>query len=234
MSPDPLLVGSHAHAFVEHLDAPVLTDVDAHHLERVLRLRVGDPVTVSDGVGGWRPCRFGGGATLEPSGEIRRTTAPYAPLTIGFSLLKGDRNELVVQKLTEIGASRIAPMTTDRTIVRWDAARATTNHDRFIRIAREAAMQSRRVILPIIEPVQPIDALAHGDEVALAVAGAPPIESGITTVLVGPEGGWSPTELDFPTRRIGLGPNILRAETGSIVACALLVAFLTGQVTSAR
>jgi 16S rRNA (uracil1498-N3)-methyltransferase len=155
----------------------------------------------------------------------------HPPITIGFSLLKGDRNELVVQKLTEIGAQRIAPITTDRTIVRWDAARATSNHERFVRIAREAAMQSRRVFLPVVESIQSFESIAHGDNTALAVAGAPSISAGTTTVLVGPEGGWSPTELEFPMRRIGLGPNILRAETGAIVACALLVAFLTGQVT---
>lgn len=231
MSPDPLLVASSAHAFVDSLESPLLSDTDAHHLDRVLRLRKGDAITISDGIGGWRPCRFGGGALVEPAGEIRRMIVTHPLITVAFSLLKGDRNELVVQKLTEIGAQRIVPITTDRTIVRWDVARASGNHERFVRIAREASMQSRRVFLPAVEPLQPFASIAHSGTTALAVAGAPPIGAGITTVLVGPEGGWSPTELDFPMRRIGLGPNILRAETGAIVACALLVAFLTGQVT---
>ncbi len=231
VSPDPLLVAADAHVFVDDLDAPALCDVDAHHLSRVLRLRRGDPVTISDGRGRWRPCRFVGGALLEPDGEVRREHPAHAPVTIAFALLKGDRNDLVVQKLTEIGAQRIVPMTTERIIVRWDETRAASHHERLVRIAREASMQSRRVFLPDVEPVKPFAAMAQGEGAALAAVGGPPLGPGTTTVLVGPEGGWSPTELGVPVRRVGLGPHILRAETGSIVACALLVAFLTGQVT---
>ena len=231
--PDRLLVDSDAHVFVDDLDLPALDETDLHHLSRVLRLRPGTSITVSDGQGRWRPARFTGLTHADIDGETRIEPPVAAGVTIGFSLLKGDRNELVVQKLTEIGAERIVPMTTQRTIVHWDAARASHQISRLRRVAREAAMQSRRVFLPIIEDLTPFEWAAVREGAALAVAGSTPLGPETTTVLVGPEGGWSPSELGFGMPRVGLGPNILRAETGSIVACALLVAFLTGQVTPA-
>ena len=231
--PDRLLVDSDAHVFVDDLDLPALDETDLHHLSRVLRLRPGTSITVSDGQGRWRPARFTGLTHADIDGETRIEPSVAAGVTIGFSLLKGDRNELVVQKLTEIGAECIVPMTTQRTIVHWDAARASHQISRLRRVAREAAMQSRRVFLPIIEDLTPFERAAVREGAALAVAGSTPLGPETTTVLVGPEGGWSPSELGFGMPRVGLGPNILRAETGSIVACALLVAFLTGQVTPA-
>lgn len=228
--PDPLLVGSDAHVFVDDLGGPVLADDDFHHLSRVLRLRPGATVSTSDGAGGWRPCRFNGTIALEADGDIRVEGRPGPAATICFSLLKGDRNELVAQKLTEIGADRIVPMTTQRTIVKWDAARANQQIARLRRVARSAAEQSRRIFLPVVEDLTTFVGATSRAGATLTVPGGGSISSETTTLLVGPEGGWSPSELLWDGPRVGLGPNILRAETGSIVACALLVAFLTGQV----
>ena len=78
-----------AHVFVPDLEAPELSPEDRHHLERVLRLRAGEDVTVSDGAGKWRVCRFGD--TLEPAGEICDTGRPSPPVTIAVALTKGER-----------------------------------------------------------------------------------------------------------------------------------------------
>src|SRR3954451_7224578 len=142
-----------AHAFVVDLDGPELDDGDVHHLERVLRLRAGEAVTVSDGRGRWRACRFGAGAVLEVDGPIVSTPRPDPALTMCFALVKGERPEWVVQKLTEVGIDRIVPFVAERSVVRWDEAKAARQHARLVHVAREASMQSRRVRLPVVQAV---------------------------------------------------------------------------------
>ncbi|MCU1366098.1 MAG: Ribosomal small subunit methyltransferase, partial [Ilumatobacteraceae bacterium] len=82
---NPALRRSAAHVFVESLTSPVLGDDDRHHLATVLRLRTGEPVSASDGEGGWRICRFDGFGDLSPDGEIVTEPPPSTPITIGFA-----------------------------------------------------------------------------------------------------------------------------------------------------
>ena len=91
------LRASAAHVFVADLDAPLLDDDDRHHLERVLRLRPGEALTVADGAGAWRPCRWQAGGAVEPAGDVVREEAPSPPVTVGFALTKGERPDWVVQ-----------------------------------------------------------------------------------------------------------------------------------------
>jgi 16S rRNA (uracil1498-N3)-methyltransferase len=218
----PGSVGAAAHAFVRDLDAPVLAAEDRHHLERVLRLRRGEQVTVSDGAGGWRACSFG--SELQPEGDVTHDPAPSPPITVAFALLKGERPELVVQKLTELGVDRIAPMVTARCIVQWSATQSERHGERLRRIAREAAMQSRRSWLPTVEEVRPFAEVAAGTHSVLADAGGGPVSLERPVVLVGPEGGWAPEEAACGLPTVALGPHVLRAETASIAAATLLVA----------
>ncbi|MDH3303188.1 MAG: 16S rRNA (uracil(1498)-N(3))-methyltransferase [Acidimicrobiia bacterium] len=217
--------------FVADLERPRLDEADHHHLRRVLRCRVGDPITVADGAGRWRSAALG--SDLEPdavgpivqASERRRTTS----LTVGFALVKGDRSELAVQKLTELGIDRIIPLTTERTVVRWDGAKAARNRERHRRVARQAAMQSRNLWLPDVWPVTALSTVVErlpdatlaepGQTVLGAAAGA---EIHPTTVLVGPEGGFSPQEC-AGRPLVGLPGNILRTETAAICAAVLLV-----------
>src|SRR4051812_13590544 len=113
---------AHAHAFVADLDAPELADDDRHHLERALRIRPGEEITVSDGAGGWRVCRLA--AELEPVGEVQRDPKPAPALTVAVALTKGERLDWAVQKLTELGIDTIVPLAAARSVVRWDADRA--------------------------------------------------------------------------------------------------------------
>jgi len=219
-----------AHAFVVDLAAPELTDADRHHLERVLRLRPGDEITVSDGAGSWRPCRFG--APLEPVGDVSREPAPDPPLTVGFALTKGQRPELTVQKLTELGVDRIAPFVAARTVVRWDPDQAAAHVERLRRLAREAAMQSRRVWLPEVEQVRDfatvVDAIGAGACLADRAGGAPALSR--PAVLVGPEGGWSDDERACGLPVVGLGRHVLRAETAAVAAGVVLSALRAGLI----
>jgi 16S rRNA (uracil1498-N3)-methyltransferase len=211
-----------AHAFVDDLERPELGAPDRHHLERVLRLRAGASVTVSDGAGSWRLARFG--SALEPDGPIELVEAPAPAITIACALVKGERPELVVQKLTELGVDTIVLFAAERSVVRWDDVRATAHVERLRRVAREASMQSRRVRLPGVVWSATFEAVAAtpGATMAERDGGAVSLEHPL--VLVGPEGGWSPREAGAGLTRVSLGPNVLRTETAAMAAGALLVA----------
>ncbi len=143
---DEALRRSAAHVLVADVDVPVLDDAAGHHLGRVLRLRDGASVTVTDGVGHWRQCRFAGGAVEAVAGVV---TVPRPPeVTIAVAPPKGDRLDWLVQKVTEVGVARIVLVAAEHSVVRWDGERAARQLDRLRRIAAEASMQSRRVWLP--------------------------------------------------------------------------------------
>lgn len=224
----PARVGAAAHAFVAALDNPVLAPEDRHHLERVLRLRRGDLVTVSDGAGGWRPCTFG--TALAPAGPIEHEPSPRPTITVAFGVLKGDRPELVVQKLTELGVDRVVPMTTAHGVVQWEGERARRHTDRLRRVSREAAMQARRAWLPEVDDVRPFAEVAAWPGATLADSDGAPVSLDRPVVLVGPEGGWAPEERAAGLPSVTLGPHVLRAETAAIVAGALLCARRSGSV----
>jgi len=220
----PAGVGASAHVFVADLDNPVLEPEDHHHLTRVLRLRVGDRITAADGRGRWRQAVVTADAELEPVGPVEVEAAAEPAITIAFALVKGERPELVVQKLTEVGVDRIVPFAAERSVVRWDAERAERNVTRLRRVAREAAMQCRRARLPAVDAPVTFAAAAALPGAALADAGGAAPDLDHPVLLAGPEGGWSPAERALGLPTIALGPHILRAETAAVVAGTLLVA----------
>lgn len=222
-----------AQVFVERIDGTdggdlELTPDDAHHLSRVLRLRVGESVVAADGRGGWVRCTVAATAPLrlEPTSDPV-LEAPASPaVAVGVPLLKGDRTDWVVQKLTEVGVDEILLLAPERAVVRWDPAKADRQTERLRRIAREAAMQCRRVSLPTVHP--PV-AVADVAGAAVAEPGGEPLSLVHPTVLVGPEGGWAPSELDGRVA-VHLADHVLRAETAAIVAGTLLCALRSGVV----
>jgi 16S rRNA (uracil1498-N3)-methyltransferase len=222
MSPTPDLPpdGSDGpHVFVADIAAPHLDQADDHHLRRALRLRDGDPFTVSDGRGQWRQCRLG--AVVEVTGETVEVAKPESTLAVAFALTKGAKPELVVQKLTELGIDRILMFCSRRSIARWDDAKEAKNLVRLGRIAREAGMQSRRVRLPEVAMIGTFSDAAGLDGAVMADSAGGPLTAQ-TTVLIGPEGGWAPEErAELPT--VCLGPHVLRAETAAIATATLLM-----------
>lgn len=237
----PADVPAAAHLFVD--SAGRLTDTidvageDGHHLARVLRLRAGEAVTVADGAGAWRPYEV---ADVHPSGTVALAATAEADrepvltprLAVAFALTKGDKPELVIQKLTELGVDRIVPVVAERSISRPDPTKAPVLADRWRRIVREAARQSRRAALPAVEELAPLAKLAGHPGLVVAERGGgsagvlsdPP--GGEVLVVVGPEGGLAPGEADAlaPWARVDLGPHILRAETAAIAAAAVFSA----------
>lgn len=213
-----------AHAFVASVDEPALDDADHHHLERVMRLRPGELVTVSDGRGSWRVCRFEHAGRLEPVGDVVASARPSPEVAIAFAPVKGDRTEWLVQKLTEVGVDRMIPVATERAVVRWEGERAGRHVERLRRVAREAAMQSRRVWLPTVEDLTELATLAERETVVAAEPGGRRLVLDAGVVVVGPEGGFAPGELAQLPNRVDLGPQVLRAETAATVAGVLLTA----------
>ncbi|MGE0879994.1 MAG: 16S rRNA (uracil(1498)-N(3))-methyltransferase [Acidimicrobiia bacterium] len=227
----PADAGAVAHAFVDDLERPVLDDDDRRHFERVLRLRAGEQVTVADGAGSWRVVEFG--PVLRAVSDVACAAAPSPPISIGFALVKGDRPEWIVQKLTELGVDRIVPLVTDRCVVRWEGAKADHHVERLRRVARGAAMQSRRAFLPVVEAVTQFDAAVRAEGAVLAERGGAPPALTATFVLIGPEGGWSADEKSGAPH-VGLAREVLRVETAAITAGALLTALRSGLVVGAE
>jgi len=228
------------------VEAPLAADAtlrldgqQAHYLGTVMRRAVGDEVRLFNGRDGeWRAriAAIGKGAATLALMEMMRPQGPAPDLWMLAPVLKRETLEWMVEKATELGASRIIPVTTTRSAV------TRTNPARLAAIAREAAEQCRRLEVPVVdEPVPLAELLARWDaarlllladesgaspHVASVIAEAPP---GPWAVLVGPEGGFAPHELDgfrkLPfCRSAGLGPRILRAETAAVAVLAVLQA----------
>jgi 16S rRNA (uracil1498-N3)-methyltransferase len=235
-----------AQVFVDDLADPTLTEDDAHHLGRVLRLRAGEEVVASDGRGGWARTTWSGGAGLEPvrdapgmggDGTIQSERPAMPALTVAFAPVKGERPEWVVQKLTELGIDRIVPLLSERSVVRWSGARGKATVEKLRRVARDAAAQCRRVWLPEITDTVRFSELrdlgCNGEVVLAQLSGdRPNVHQHV--VAVGPEGGWSADELASGLPTVGFGLSVLRAETAAVTAGALLASLRTGTVAAAE
>jgi 16S rRNA (uracil1498-N3)-methyltransferase len=227
-----------AHVFVDAVDADADIAVDGddgHHLQRVRRLPVGEAVTASDGRGCWRLC------TIAEVGEGHLRLAPVRPVVhepqlsprvvVAFAPAKGDQAGAVVHQLVELGVDAVMPITVQRSVVRWDGERGGRARDRLTRVIREAAMQSRRARLPELLASVPLEQIARHPGLLVAGPGRAPAgqlaapDGGEWLVVVGPEGGLDPAELELlgPGAGLGIGPFVLRATTAPVAAAAALI-----------
>ena len=234
--PSPAAVSSVAHVVVDSIEAAQLSVADHHHVARVLRARPGESVTVTDGRGSWRagvvPADWSdasiGLANLGPVYQLGRSGGRVAERCVAIALAKADKPETAVQKLTELGIDRVVLLTAAHSVVKWDADKIAKNLARLRSISREAVMQSRGVWLPSIEgvfsPAQFVESEQRlGRRVAMAQFGGETVMAKVDTILIGPEGGWSPSELAGCVSRVHLAGNVLRAETAAIAAGVLLL-----------
>lgn len=212
---------------------------EGHHAAVVRRLQPGERVLLGDGRGSGVA-----GEVVQASKAgllvqvVERLTEPDPPLlvTVVQALAKGDRAELAVEMLTEIGVVAIVPWQASRSVVRWSGERGEKGLARWRATAREAAKQSRRLRVPQIPVVvssrQLADRLGTADLVLHEDAGDPIAAlhvptAGEVTVVVGPEGGISPDELDAlraaGARTVRVGPHVLRTSTAGVVAISALI-----------
>ena len=140
---------------------------------------------------------------------------------MAFAIPKQDRPEWIVQKLTELGIDRIVPLHAERSVVRWNDERAHRHVAKLRRVAGEALQQSRGVWLP--EVAEPVAARSLLPDAAAAEPGAPGIGPDVTTVAIGPEGGWSADELAAAGSVVSIASTVLRVETAAVVAATHLV-----------
>jgi len=205
-------------------DAVVVIDRDVeHHLRRVLRLRPGEAVTVTDLAGRWRSTVVAGSrdeVQLDVAGVVMVTDRPSRPVTIAAAIPKGDRLDWMVQKLTELGADRLVLLHAEHSTTRWDDARAAAQLERAERVSLEACRQSRRTWKMRIEG--PLPALTVLPDCVVAEPGGRALAPTDDAIAIGPEGGWSDAELRTARGVVSLGANILRVETAAIAAVTLL------------
>ncbi len=217
---------------------------EAHHLIHVLRLRFGDEISVFDGSGREFRARIErvtrDGAHLLLLEEISAAPEPAVRLTLAQAVLKGDHMDDVVRDATMMGASAIEPLLTERTIVRARGLADGKAADRWRRMAIASAKQCRRAVLPIIGGgtelpngffrTTPSGSCCSSSRLRpprhAPSASLPRDLPATATLLVGPEGGWSPQEID---RRPGagyvpitLGRRTLRADAVTVVAIGVL------------
>lgn len=209
---------------------------DAYHIARSLRMAVGDSVIVTVGDGNEYECRLSRIRDEECEAQITECrpsiSEPPFPITLYMAYPKGDKLETVVQKAVELGAAKVVPFESQRCIKRPDADKAKKQTDRLCRIAREAAKQCGRGRLPKVEPHVKFDKMltlikehsltlfCYEGEGAVSLRA---VLEGITDlpkslgIIVGSEGGFSPTEAELilaaGAECVNLGPRILRCET---------------------
>ncbi len=214
----------------------VLEGDEARHLARVLRASVGDEVRVFDGTGcEWaaRVATIGRDeVTLEVVGEPATAPAADRTVTLAVALPKGERQKWLVEKLTELGTTRLVPLVTERGVAEATPAAL----ERLRRGVVEACKQcGRNRFMEIVEPATIAEACAaaEGGLAILCDPGGPPLDvsalRAATAVvgLVGPEGGFTPDEvataLAAGSVRAGLGPHVLRIETAAVALAARFV-----------
>ena len=231
-----------------HPDGLVLTGSEAHHCRNVLRLESTDKIVLFNGRGHEITAEIVSSDTAAI--EVRKLHEAQTPplrcrITLGQAIPKGKNMDLIVQKAVEIGAAEIAPILSDRTVVRLDEESAASKQAKWQTVAIEAAKQCGQNWLPQVQTPQP---LAHffkdhrgfdlqligslqSDAVHLkkilaqfsAEHGGRPTN---VLMLVGPEGDFTPAELSLARsqgcRPITLGPIVLRVETASIYCLSIL------------
>ena len=190
-------------------------------------------MTVTDLAGRWRSTVVAGSRErlqLDVVGDVVVTDRPARPVTIAASIPKGDRLDWMVQKLTELGVDRLVLLHAEHSTTRWDDARTASNASgrsgcrsrRAGRVAGSGRCASR-VRLPRSSVLSTC---------VIAEPGGRRIAPSDDVIAIGPEGGWSPTELEAGARRVSLGSNVLRVETAAVVAATLSSVHSTSNVVS--
>jgi 16S rRNA (uracil1498-N3)-methyltransferase len=230
-------------------DVPCSIELDpsaAHHVSRVLRLRPGADVVLFDGTGG----EFDASLTLISKKrvdvivhryrEVSRESGLHIYLALGLS--RGERMDFAIQKSVELGVRHIAPLITERGVVKLDQKRAQSRLTHWHQVAQSACEQCGRTALPRIDPPTPISFFIEGlaangkrlvldprapDAAPVDVsqhAAAPGQSASLESVVlcVGPEGGFTDAEvgafIDGGFHRLRLGPRVLRTETAAAAA----------------
>lgn len=228
-------------------DTLTLDGPEGHHAATVQRLRVGEELLLADGRGGTATAVVSavGKGTL----DLRVTSRGYVDasvprLVVVQGIAKGDRGELAVQAMTEVGVDEIVPWAASRSVTQWRGDRGVRAREKWAATAREAAKQARRPWLPVVAGTPDESTTTVTRRIAGAAAAFVLHEEAgerLTTVelpdageivlVVGPEGGIADTELtafeQAGARPVRLGPSVLRTSTAGVAALSVLSARLS-------
>lgn len=234
--------------FLAELDRPVVGDTvvlagdEGRHAVAVRRIAVGEVILLADGAG---TAVRGPVVSVEKASltmtvdEIVRTPQRPVRYVVAQALAKGDRAELAVECMTEMGVDEVVPWQASRSIVKWVADRAERHLAKWRSTAREATKQSRRFQVPVVTvPMSTRELALRVPDTALTLilheSATQPLSSvalpseGEILLVVGPEGGIAPDELDSLTSAggvvVSLGDGVLRTSTAGVVALAQLEA----------
>jgi len=242
-------VSGEPYFLVDLLPAPGpfrLTGPEGRHAATVRRLRTGESLVLTDGVGGFATAtvtQVGRGELTLDVGPDQHAQPPDVRVTLVQAVPKGDRGELAVELATEAGVDGLVPWAAARCVARWTGDRAGHGVERWRASAREAAKQSRRPFVPRVAELASTRAVAELIKTATATlvlheSATAPLQAaelprrGDVVLIVGPEGGLTEEELTVfraagavPVR---LGPQVLRTSTAGAVALGAL-GVLTGR-----
>ena len=219
---------------------------DAHHIKHVLRMQIGEQLTVCDGQGVDHISRIESMddqiVVCHIESSIPSQAEPEIHITLFQGLPKSDKLEWILQKGTELGISAFVPVEMKRSVVRIESKKEARKTERLRKIVESAAKQSSRGIIPSVEESCSFDkVLARTAEFDLflvpyegaldrslkPVLEALPAKPCKAAILIGPEGGIDPSEIERLKQAgavpVGLGPRILRTETAGPVTAALLL-----------
>lgn len=222
-------------------DVVTLSGPEGHHAAAVRRLRAGERADVSDGAGTLAECAV---VAVRPDSvvlsvrSVHAVPSPEPRITVVQALPKGDRAELAVELMTEVGVDSIVAWAAERSVTRWHGDRGERALGKWRATAREAAKQSRRAWIPevtgpaVLSDVGKLVAqatraviLEAGVQDPLSLLALP--DSGSIVLVVGPEGGISPAERAALTSAgavaARLGPTVLRTSTAGAAAAAVLL-----------
>lgn len=221
-----------------------LTGTDAHHIARVLRMAVGDNVIIADENEHTAKAEITAitdeVVTLSLIEYLEDDSEPMVKVRLAQCLPKSDKMEFIVQKAVELGAISIQPINSENCVVKYTADKQAKRVERWQKIAHEAAKQCKRAAVPTVEPIITLKEFLSrvaDDETVLFCYEA---EDGRTlrqvlkthqaekyTVLIGPEGGFSPEEArlcqEMGAHPVSLGSRILRTETASLAALTMVL-----------
>jgi 16S rRNA (uracil1498-N3)-methyltransferase len=225
-----------------------IDEEDRHHIVKVMRMEINDRIICVDPEGKQAVCRLSEITNSSVVADVVQwiDESPELPIsiTIASGLPKGDKLEWIIQKGTELGAQQFLPFSAARSVVKWDEKKAAKKIDRWQKIAKEAAEQSHRTILPsIINPMSFKELLKKSNdfdyklaayeeesrqgETSVLSSTLKKMKNGETLLFVfGPEGGLAEEEVqqlkDFGFGLCGLGPRILRTETAPLYSLAAI------------